>query len=252
MAYTPDSSLRDPAQGSQEQWVTALETHGADEAAAIVAAYFTLAPEVDLNADLALAQAVHETGWFRSRRWIEQRNPAGIGITSDSVPGENFGSIEGGVKAHLAHLCCYVYSRNDCPIEAQLGWFDPRHFFHDNRPAVRDLIRPDRRWADPGTGYVASLVRIVNDVGALVAAAQDDNTLLERFWRAHRDELGAQQFAGLLRRPDFGNDAADSYPLLVCERGAVIVVNGAARDVTERCIDDFIKLNKEAGTLQPF
>ena len=54
-----------------------------------------------------------------------------------------------------------------------------------------------------------------------------------------------------MQRPEFG-DAAAQYLALVCERGVLAVVNGQARDVTARCIEEFVIANEQAGTVQRF
>ena len=60
------------------------------------------------------------------------------------------------------------------------------------------------------------------------------------------------RFSGLLRRRDWGDNTASSYPVLVCQRGALLLVNDQVRDVTARCIDDFVTFNQQANTLQRF
>lgn len=161
--YGPSASLIGEPAGAWTRWYDALARRGVADPATIVQAYRTHAAQVGLNADLALAQAAHETGWFASAAWRDRRNPAGIGITGPGVEGPTFPTIEAGVKAHLAHLCCYAYAANGCPVHgARALWGDPRHSFHDGRPRLADLIRPERSWAVPGTGYVAAIARIAN------------------------------------------------------------------------------------------
>jgi hypothetical protein len=249
MPYAPDSLLTEPARGTRQQWQVALTANGADRPAEIVQAYFELAAQAGLNADLALAQAVHETGWFTSDHWLNERNPAGIGITGPDVVGEDFGTIQRGVQVHLAHLGCYVFSAATCPKE-RFSWHDPRHFFHDNQPAISGLIGPLHRWAVPGTNYVAAIVRIANQVVHQGGPATTDDARLEAAYQAHQRRLGFKRFAGLLRRSDWGDNTADSYRVLLCERGALLLVGGQVRDVTPRCIDDFVTFNEQAGTLQ--
>jgi hypothetical protein len=82
-------------------------------------------------------------------------------------------------------------------------------------------------------------------------AAVDDATILERAYQADRARLGAKRFAGLLKLPELG-DAAAQYLTLVCERGMLAVVQGQARDVTARCIEEFLAVNEQAGAVQRF
>ena len=57
-----------------------------------------------MNAGLVLAQWGNETGWGTSYAFTHNFNPAGIGITSDAVSGQNYGSIANGVQAYINFL----------------------------------------------------------------------------------------------------------------------------------------------------
>lgn len=54
-----------------------------------------------INANLILAQWGNETAWGTSPAFKNDFNVAGIGITSSSVKGDNYGSIQGGVEAYI-------------------------------------------------------------------------------------------------------------------------------------------------------
>src|SRR5206468_2653143 len=74
-----------------------IAPHNGAEAERIVAAYFDCGAAIGINADLALGQACHECAWFilprgRPRRWVMQRNPCGLEVTSDDAPGATFAS----------------------------------------------------------------------------------------------------------------------------------------------------------------
>jgi cell wall-associated NlpC family hydrolase len=60
--------------------------------------------QTGLDANLILSQWGNETGWGTSHQWTANFNPAGIGITSDAVQGQSFGSIQGGVQAYINFL----------------------------------------------------------------------------------------------------------------------------------------------------
>ncbi len=128
--YDSHSPLVSRGVVGEAAWAALLRRRGADLPDLIASLYHRDAPAAGLNPDLALAQACLETGFFTSDRWLRQRNPAGIGITASDVPGIDFETPEAGIRAHLAHLCCYAYSAEDCPAHP-LGWSDPRHSFHD-------------------------------------------------------------------------------------------------------------------------
>lgn len=149
---------------SGPQWIAALEAHGVPDAAAIVGWYIEEGKRLRINHDLAIAQAIHETGWFSSRRWQDENNPAGLGITDPDTVSPGFDSPRAGITAHLEHLDCYAYTQYDCPADHQ-HLEDTRHSFHDGKPLLKDLIRPNvRSWAVPGDGYIDSIVKIANQV----------------------------------------------------------------------------------------
>lgn len=166
MAYESSSSFRSSSQISPVDWVASLKKRGADLPEEIVDCYFGNAPLVGLNPDLALAQAVEETGWFSSSLWRTRRNPCGLGITGPGVLGLDYKTVTKGVLAHLSHLCCYVYTKENCPVEFFEGkWGDPRHLFHDGNPKLSHLQepKPGRRWAE-GEGYVPNILAILSVV----------------------------------------------------------------------------------------
>lgn len=137
-----------------DDWIAAIRPHNARDAEEIVAAYRRYAPVIRYDANLAIAQAVIETGWFTEDRWTEARNPAGIGIYGDDVAGYHFGTIERGVQSHLALLNCYYGNGVDPwgPLtEAGYGGF------------VKGFVRLDQMngvWAVPGTYYAQTIVEI--------------------------------------------------------------------------------------------
>lgn len=163
MMYTTESSFLSAPVGTLEMWADAIRPRNPAQADAIAAAYFRYGAEIGLNADLALAQACHECKWFTSRRWVHQRNPCGLAVTSDDVPGVTFASLDDGIKAHYEHLVCYAMTA-DPPVIATWGMLDPRHGFHDGMPRLADLVRPERQWAVPGDGYAAAIAAIANQV----------------------------------------------------------------------------------------
>lgn len=124
--------------------------------AGIVKAYYELGAEEGVRADLALAQACKETGYFSYGGDVhaEQWNFAGIGATG-GVPGNTFPSMRAGVHAHLRRMRLYAstgpVSLHDLAI---LGRPLPsRHWGHYS--SIEDF---DGVWAVPGVGYGRSIV----------------------------------------------------------------------------------------------
>lgn len=137
---------------------TALTAGGAptvDDFARIV--YEEAAAE-GVRPEIVFAQAMHETNWLRYTGdvKVEQFNYAGLGATGGGNPGYSFPDVRTGVRAQVQHLKAYASKAalvNDC--------VDPR-FQYVKRgiaPTVYDL---DGRWAVPGDGYGANIMKYVN------------------------------------------------------------------------------------------
>lgn len=146
-------------------WRGVLTQHGAvGGAAAIVASYASWCAKYGIDANLALAQACHESTYFTSERWVNEWNPAGLGVTSGNVILPPYASFDQGIQAHVEHLCAYIYGAATCPCD-HLRLADRRHFFHLGRRALAGL-EAGPKWAVPGDGYVAGIVAIANEVTA--------------------------------------------------------------------------------------
>ncbi len=224
--YTTESSFLSPPISTQQVWADAIRPHNAAQADAITVAYFHFGAQVGINADLALAQACHESAWFTSRHWMEQSDPCGLGVTSDTAPGATFGSLEEGIKAHYEHLVCYTMAA-DPPVIAEWGMLDPRHDFYDGMPRVSDLVRPQRKWAVPGDGYAAAIVAIANQV-------------------IGNGETPMEPIAGLIDIRDQLTRNADGGPNETCplaeKRGVIVHYNGPTVH-----LDDLAQLQADAA-----
>ena len=115
-----------------------------------------------IRGDVAFAQAIHETGWFRFGGDVlpEQNNYAGIGAVGGGARGAYFKTPEEGVIAQLQHL--YAYASTE-PLPGTQPNVDPR--FHlvrrGSAPTWPDL---DGKWAVPGVGYGNRVLKIWRDM----------------------------------------------------------------------------------------
>lgn len=111
-----------------------------------------------IRGDIAFAQALHETDYFRFTGIVQpgQNNYAGIGATGPDNPGATFTSPEEGVLAHLQHLYAYAATQ-DLPNQYPL--VDPRFNLvqRGSAPAWTDL---NGKWAVPGTTYGQSILSL--------------------------------------------------------------------------------------------
>lgn len=102
-----------------------------------------------VTGDIAFAQAIHETGFFKYGGDVvpEQNNYAGIGTTGGGVKGAYFPTPEAGARAQIQHLKAYASTE---PLVTEL--IDPRFNLVKRgiAPNWQDL---NGRWAVPGKGY---------------------------------------------------------------------------------------------------
>lgn len=120
----------------------------------IVEYYYKEAEKEGIRGDVALAQAIVETGFFRYGATVDykQNNFCGLGTTSSSVKGAYFKTPEIGVRAHIQHLL--VYSSKNTPKEKVV---DPRFDLVKGSPrhyaTSKTWIDLNGRWAmSPGYG----------------------------------------------------------------------------------------------------
>ena len=131
-----------------------------------------------IRADLALCQAIHETGWFCYGGTVvpEQNNYCGLVTTSSTVKGHYFATPKLGARAHLQHLL--VYAQKEPPVQEII---DPRyHLVIETRPEIYGNMKYwtdlDGRWAVPGKGYGE---RVLNLWTAAKTGAHNESLLAE-------------------------------------------------------------------------
>lgn len=83
-----------------------------DFPAEIAEAYIAVGERYGVRGDVALCQAIIETGWFRftggTAVTLDQNNFCGLGVTRLGVKGHAFATIEEGVTAQIQHLFAYA------------------------------------------------------------------------------------------------------------------------------------------------
>lgn len=109
--------------------------------------YISEGAKEGIRGDVAFAQALHETNFFKFGGDVlpQQNNFAGLGATGGEVKGHSFATPQLGVRAQIQHLKAYASTaplNNPC--------VDPRFRYVKNRgcaPYIEDL---GGRWAFPG------------------------------------------------------------------------------------------------------
>lgn len=93
----------------------------------IAQAYIDLGAVYGIKGDVAICQAIVETGWFTFTGGTavtpEQHNYCGLGVIRRGHRGASFSTISDGVRAHLQHLYAYITS---APLPEGEPCLDPR------------------------------------------------------------------------------------------------------------------------------
>ena len=108
----------------------------------IVALYWVEAEREGVRPDIALAQALVETGYFGYGGTVKpkQNNFCGLGTTGKKVKGAKFKTPEIGVRAHIQHLLAYSALK-----KPSTGIVDPRY-------DLAHAIRKERGFIDKWSG----------------------------------------------------------------------------------------------------
>lgn len=121
----------------------------------IVRLYYEEAAAEGVRADIALCQALKETGFFAYGGDVlpEQNNYCGLGATGNKAKGAYFATPQQGVRAHIQHLMAYATTeRPHAPL------VDPRYdlvrlYRSDIYGKIRTWTGLNGVWAVPGTSY---------------------------------------------------------------------------------------------------
>ena len=131
---------------------------------ALVSYYYKEGAREGVRPDVAFAQALKETGFFRYGGTVtsDQNNYCGLGTTSATVKGAYFSTSELGVRAHIQHLLAYASTRRPT-----LPIVDPRYDLVRSTYGARTLgtwTDLNGRWAVPGHTYGQSIMQLFRDI----------------------------------------------------------------------------------------
>ena len=183
-----------------------------------------------VRGDVAFAQSLHETGYFKFGGIVlpPQNNYAGIGALNGNATGQaaSFPDPRTGVRAQIQHLKAYASTEalvNEC--------VDPRFSLvaRGVAPYVEWLGAADnpqgRGWAVPGAGYGANIVKLLGQIMAQEtpqAPAEAENDGYPEGtpdWQKEGFEILVQR--GIINSPDVWKARFDQ-PIMVGEILAII------------------------------
>ena len=158
---TPESiTISGPAEATPEQMVHFIRKRNPQPRLTcsieeIVNYYYQEAGREGIRPDVALCQALKETGFFAYGGDVspKQNNFCGLGATGNHEPGLSFATAQLGVRAHIQHLLAYT-SRQRPSVQV----VDPRYdLLIQRRPDLHGKVSKwtglNGAWAVPGRNY---------------------------------------------------------------------------------------------------
>lgn len=130
----------------------------------LVSYYYEEGEREGVRPDVAFAQALKETGFFRYGGTVtpDQNNYCGLGTTSATVKGAYFSSSLLGVRAHIQHLLAYASTKRP-----QMPIVDPRYELVRQtygNATLNDWQDLNGRWAVPGYTYGESIIKMFDNI----------------------------------------------------------------------------------------
>lgn len=164
-----DNSIIGTPMATQKQCVKYLMRNNPNpilnvSAEEIVAYYYEEGMREGIRPDVAFAQALKETGFFRYGGTVtpDQNNYCGLGTTSATIKGNYFEHPKIGVRAHIQHLLAYSSTR--LPTTEIV---DPRYNIVRKAYGAKTLNKwqdLNGRWAVPGRGYGQEILSMFRDI----------------------------------------------------------------------------------------
>lgn len=140
-----------------------IRLNNKDFATEIAEAYLRVGDRYGIRGDIAICQAIIETGWFRfadgTAVTLDQNNYCGLGVTTRGIKGCSFDTIDDGTAAHIQHLYAYACR---APLPAGERLLDPR-FRLVSRGIAPNWTDLSNRWA-MNPNYGNQIIRLFNQL----------------------------------------------------------------------------------------
>ena len=211
----------------------------------LVKVYYEEATREGIRADLAMCQAIKETGFWNYGGDVDpkQNNFCGLGATGNKEPGASFKTPRLGARAHLQHLLSYASTRPprnaiEDPRYMLIARFKPEIF-----GKIKNWTGLNGVWAVPGKNYGEDIINLWKQ--ALMPIA-DDESLRAAVIQVEKDFFSADAFInrGLINFERENFIAAEEDFLKAAEiepYTADILYNLAITQEKNNHIDDAIK-----------
>ncbi|HBI57495.1 MAG: glucosaminidase domain-containing protein [Duncaniella sp.] len=146
--------------GPEQMWQFVL-SHNPDFPRETAEAFYEVGNLYNIRGDIALCQAIIETGWFKFENGTavtaDDHNYCGLGVRKRGKKGCSFSSAYEGVTAMIQHLFAYA---TDCDLPDDEPIVDPR-FNLVNRGCAPTWESLSGRWA-MNTRYGRDILTIYN------------------------------------------------------------------------------------------
>lgn len=207
-----------PAEATQEQMIAFIKKHNAHPklnctVEDIVNFYYQEAGREGIRPDVALCQALKETGFFNYGGDVapNQNNFCGLGALGNyHEPGHSFATPQLGVRAHIQHLLAYTRA-----AQPSLPIVDPRYWHVvRNRPDLCGKVTKwtglNGTWAVPGKTYGQDILRLWQQAQAPDASETSLHAANNKIKKAP-DEASAYTYRGIVlyNRHDYQAALAD-------------------------------------------
>lgn len=128
----------------------------------LVKYYYIEGEREGIRADIAICQAIKETGFWNYGGDVDpkQNNFCGLGATGNKEPGASFDTPQIGARAHLQHLLAYATKR-----PPRTAIVDPRYlllaqFRQDVFGKIQNWTGLNGVWAVPGKNYGQDIITL--------------------------------------------------------------------------------------------
>ncbi|BAL84275.1 hypothetical protein SELR_25670 [Selenomonas ruminantium subsp. lactilytica TAM6421] len=171
---TPETvTILGPAEATQEQMAAFIKKRNPNPKTnctveEMVNYYYQEAGAEGVRPDVALCQALKETGFFAYGGDVapKQNNFCGLGATGNHEPGYSFATPQLGVRAHIQHLL--AYAKYKPPVQKLV---DPRYqHVVKNRPDLHGKVltwtKLNGAWAVPGKNYGQEILMLWREAQA--------------------------------------------------------------------------------------
>ncbi len=214
---SPETSLLGTPEATQEQLAAFIKRRNPKPKLSvsvedIVRYYYEEGAREGIRGDIALCQALKETGFFGYGGDVapSQNNFCGLGATGNREKGASFPTAQIGVRAHIQHL--KAYASTEAP---KIAIVDPRYtLLKTNRRDVFGKVTKwtglNGVWAVPGTRYGQDILRLWKEAQAPDDSDESLRLALKKVEHSPSD-ADAYLYRGAVyyARGDYENAAAD-------------------------------------------